>query len=124
MVQKCPTYSVAPSVGVLFWYLEAIFLMRSLKANSFRTVEMGSLKMGTICSSCTDPVSPSDSTDLVDEEPELSLFPFPAGDFLGFRGFFLVDSSNNEGPKIEKKILNHFLSNLFCFKIQMGSSFF
>ena len=103
MVQKCPTYSVAPSVGVLFWYLEAIFLMRSLKANSFRTVEMGSLKMGTICSSCTDPVSPSDSTDLVDEEPELSLFPFPAGDFLGFRGFFLVDSSNNEGPKIEKK---------------------
>ena len=99
--------------------------MRSLKANSFRTVEMGSLKMGTICSSCTDPVSPSDSTDLVDEEPELSLFPFPAGDFLGFRAFFLVDSSNNEGPKIEKKtIINQFLSNLFCFKIQMGSFFF
>ena len=58
--------------------------------------------MGTICSSCTDPVSPSDSTDF-DEDPELNLLLLlllPAeGDFLDFRLFFLVFSSNNEGPE-------------------------
>ena len=56
--------------------------------------------MGTICSSCTDPVSPSDSTDF-DEDPELNLLlllPADPGDFLGLRLFFLVFSSNNEGP--------------------------
>ena len=58
--------------------------------------------MGTICSSCTDPVSPSDSTDFV-EDPELNLLllllpPADPGDFLGLRLFFLVFSSNNEGP--------------------------
>ena len=65
--------------------------------------------MGTICSSCTDPVSPSDSTDF-DEDPELNLLLLlllPAddpGDFLDFRLFFLLFSSNNEGPK-EKYIM-------------------
>ena len=87
---------MAPSDDDEFvWYFEAIFLMRSLKANSFR-LGIGSLKIGTICSSCTDPVSPSDSTDF-DDDPELRRLVDP-GDFLVLRLFFFVFSSNKDGP--------------------------
>ena len=104
----CPTYDGCSSDEELVfgWYLEAIRLMRSLKANSERMgCTLGSKRMvglfegfpmiGTICSSLIEPVSPSLSV-LLDEELSLLLDPF-----LGlFLGLFLAElSSNIEGPK-------------------------
>ena len=98
---SCPTYG--SSDEGLCWYLEAIRLMRSLKANSERMgstlatrILDGLTVLGTICSSFMEPVSPSLSV-LLEEELSLLLVPF-----LGlFLGLFLVLSSNMEGPKLK-----------------------
>jgi hypothetical protein len=109
-VTKCPTYLEASDVGgVGCWYLEAIFLMRSLKANSDRIIgveklfclvwaKFGLFELGTICSSFIDPVSPSLS---VLFEDELNLLLFCAGlNFVLFLFFSEVnESSNMDGPE-------------------------
>ena len=109
-VTKCPTYLEASDVGagVGCWYLEAIFLMRSLKANSDRIIGVelfclvwgafGLFDLGTICSSFIDPVSPSLSV-LFEDELNL-LLGFCGLNFVLFLFFSEVnESSNMDGPE-------------------------
>ena len=81
--KSCPTYSLQSDV----WYLDAIFLMRSLKANSERGKVLLMAELGTICSSLRE-----DSPSLNSVEDEESLL-------LDLLLDFLIESSNSEGPE-------------------------